>query len=91
MYFRDNWLSPRQNITSRCHTLIAETIGNLLAYVLDCMSANERLVDRHFKAKTTRGKISLNISLYEKVLLIPVCCTGQMTCFTIITKITLTH
>lgn len=91
MYFRENWLSPRQNITNRCHILIAETIGNLLAYVLDCTSTKERLVGKNFKAKTIRGKFSMGISLYEKVLSIPLCCTGQMTCLTVMIKVTLTH
>lgn len=91
MYVRENWLSPRQSRTNKFHVLGAETIGNLLAYVLGCTSAKERLVGRHFKARTIRGKFLLSISLYEKVLSIPVCCTGQMTCLTIIVKVTLTH
>lgn len=41
MYFRENELSPRQDITNRRHLLIAETIRHLLAYVLDCTSAKE--------------------------------------------------
>lgn len=48
--------------------------------------AKERLVGRHFKAKTIRGKFLLSVSLYEKVLSTPVCCIGQ-----IIIKVTLTH
>lgn len=91
MYFRENWLSPKQNITNRWHIPIAETIGNVLAYILDCTSAKERWVGRHFKAKTIMGKLLLSISLYEKAFSIPVCCTGQMTCLTIIIKVILTH
>lgn len=44
IYFRENRLSPRQNITNRCHILIAETSGNLLAYALDGTSAKARWV-----------------------------------------------
>lgn len=91
MYFRENWLSPRQNITNRCHILIAETTGNLLVYVLDCTCTKEKWVGKYIKAKTIRQKFLTSIFLYEKVLSIPLCCTGQMTCLTVIIKVTLTH
>lgn len=68
MYFRENWLSPRQNSTNRCHILIAETIGNLLTYALDWTFAKARLVGRHFKAEPFWGRFLLSISSYEKVL-----------------------
>lgn len=70
MYFRENGLSPRQNAKNRCYILIAETIGNLLAYASECASAKARLVGNHFKAEPFRGRFLLNISLHEKVFFI---------------------